>query len=99
MLFEGRELEINKWDGDAEELLRGVREKLNALGEVSLSYYIIFFSQVGRIGCVGSLPNDSMRSYIYISALVKGREKQVPKRNDQSISVPGPDSTADHTLN
>ncbi|XP_057786293.1 probable inactive heme oxygenase 2, chloroplastic [Salvia miltiorrhiza] len=33
MLFGGRELEIYKWDGDAEELLRGVREKLNALGE------------------------------------------------------------------
>ncbi|KAL1539219.1 putative inactive heme oxygenase 2, chloroplastic, variant 3 [Salvia divinorum] len=33
MLFDGRELEIYKWDGDAEELLRGVREKLNALGE------------------------------------------------------------------
>lgn len=33
--FGGRELEICKWEGDAEELLRGVREKLNALGEVS----------------------------------------------------------------
>ncbi|XP_047958666.1 probable inactive heme oxygenase 2, chloroplastic isoform X1 [Salvia hispanica] len=33
MLFDGRELEIYKWDGDAEELLKGVREKLNALGE------------------------------------------------------------------
>ncbi|XP_051123656.1 probable inactive heme oxygenase 2, chloroplastic [Andrographis paniculata] len=32
-LFEGRELEFNRWDGDAEELLRDVREKLNALGE------------------------------------------------------------------
>lgn len=38
MLFEGRELDINKWDGDAEKLLKGVREKLNALGEVSFSY-------------------------------------------------------------
>lgn len=49
MLFEGRELEINKWDGDAEELLRGVREKLNALGEVSLSYYIISFPRWGEL--------------------------------------------------
>ncbi|KAL5777838.1 hypothetical protein ACOSP7_010764 [Xanthoceras sorbifolium] len=32
-ILEGRELEINKWDGDAEELLKGVREKLNMLGE------------------------------------------------------------------
>ncbi|PIN25250.1 Heme oxygenase [Handroanthus impetiginosus] len=32
-LLGGRELEFYKWDGDAEELLRGVREKLNALGE------------------------------------------------------------------
>ncbi|KAK6115890.1 hypothetical protein DH2020_008159 [Rehmannia glutinosa] len=32
-LLEGRELEFYKWEGDAEELLRGVREKLNALGE------------------------------------------------------------------
>ncbi|KAH7567377.1 hypothetical protein JRO89_XS07G0061200 [Xanthoceras sorbifolium] len=34
-ILEGRELEINKWDGDAEELLKGVREKLNMLGEVT----------------------------------------------------------------
>ncbi|KAL8487866.1 hypothetical protein ACS0TY_024246 [Phlomoides rotata] len=33
MLLGGRELEMYKWEGDAEELLRGVREKLNALGE------------------------------------------------------------------
>ncbi|KAI3460252.1 hypothetical protein Pfo_016915 [Paulownia fortunei] len=32
-LLEGRELEFYKWEGNAEELLRGVREKLNALGE------------------------------------------------------------------
>ncbi|XP_073135378.1 probable inactive heme oxygenase 2, chloroplastic [Henckelia pumila] len=32
-LLEGRELEFYRWEGDAEELLRGVREKLNALGE------------------------------------------------------------------
>ncbi|KAG8389995.1 hypothetical protein BUALT_Bualt01G0037300 [Buddleja alternifolia] len=32
-LLEGRELEFYRWDGDAEELLKGVREKLNALGE------------------------------------------------------------------
>ncbi|KAL0392033.1 UNVERIFIED_CONTAM: putative inactive heme oxygenase 2, chloroplastic, partial [Sesamum radiatum] len=32
-LLEGRELEFYQWEGDAEELLRGVREKLNALGE------------------------------------------------------------------
>lgn len=38
MLFEGRELDINKWDGDAEELLKGVREKLNALGEACFCY-------------------------------------------------------------
>ncbi|GER47280.1 heme oxygenase 2 [Striga asiatica] len=34
-LLEGRELEFYKWEGDAEQLLRGVREKLNALGEAS----------------------------------------------------------------
>ncbi|KAH6755703.1 alpha/beta-Hydrolases superfamily protein [Perilla frutescens var. hirtella] len=33
ILFGGRELEMCKWEGDAAELLRGVREKLNALGE------------------------------------------------------------------
>ncbi|KAL2242065.1 UNVERIFIED_CONTAM: putative inactive heme oxygenase 2, chloroplastic [Sesamum indicum] len=32
-LLEGRELEFYRWEGDAEELLRAVREKLNALGE------------------------------------------------------------------
>ncbi|GFP94537.1 probable inactive heme oxygenase 2 chloroplastic [Phtheirospermum japonicum] len=32
-LLKGREMEFYKWDGDAQELLRGVREKLNALGE------------------------------------------------------------------
>lgn len=32
-LSEGREFEFYRWEGDAEELLRGVREKLNAIGE------------------------------------------------------------------
>ncbi|KZV45198.1 hypothetical protein F511_11798 [Dorcoceras hygrometricum] len=32
-LLEGRELEFCRWEGDEEELLRGVREKLNAIGE------------------------------------------------------------------
>ncbi|KAA8528563.1 hypothetical protein F0562_035918 [Nyssa sinensis] len=32
-LLEGRELEFHRWDGDAAELLKGVREKLNVLGE------------------------------------------------------------------
>ncbi|KAK2660381.1 hypothetical protein Ddye_006914 [Dipteronia dyeriana] len=33
-ILEGRELELYKWDGEAEELLKGVRENLNMLGEV-----------------------------------------------------------------
>ncbi|CAA7026550.1 unnamed protein product [Microthlaspi erraticum] len=32
-LLEGREMEFNRWEGDAQDLLRGVREKLNVLGE------------------------------------------------------------------
>lgn len=32
-LLQGRELEFYRWDGDAQELLKGVREKLNMLGE------------------------------------------------------------------
>ncbi|KAG6749142.1 hypothetical protein POTOM_046185 [Populus tomentosa] len=32
-LLQGRELELYRWDGDAQELLKGVREKLNMLGE------------------------------------------------------------------
>ncbi|XP_059636616.1 probable inactive heme oxygenase 2, chloroplastic [Cornus florida] len=32
-LLEGRKLEFYRWDGNTEELLRGVREKLNMLGE------------------------------------------------------------------
>ncbi|EYU36287.1 hypothetical protein MIMGU_mgv11b020399mg, partial [Erythranthe guttata] len=32
-LLEERELEFYKWEGDSEELLRGVRQNLNALGE------------------------------------------------------------------
>ncbi|KAL1190121.1 putative inactive heme oxygenase 2 [Cardamine amara subsp. amara] len=32
-LLEGKELEFNKWEGEAQDLLRGVREKLNMLGE------------------------------------------------------------------
>ncbi|CAN8314001.1 unnamed protein product [Cochlearia groenlandica] len=32
-LLEGKELEFNRWEGNAQELLRGVREKLNVLGE------------------------------------------------------------------
>lgn len=39
MVLGGRELAIYKWDGDEQELLRGVREKLNALGEVKLHFY------------------------------------------------------------
>lgn len=33
-LLEGKELEFVRWEGDAQELLKGVREKLNVLGEV-----------------------------------------------------------------
>ncbi|OMO79020.1 Armadillo-type [Corchorus capsularis] len=33
MLLEGRELEFYKWEGDEQELLKGVRENLNILGE------------------------------------------------------------------
>ncbi|KAL8058833.1 hypothetical protein ABFX02_03G046900 [Erythranthe guttata] len=32
-IFEGKNLEFHRWDGDAEDLLKGVRDKLNALGE------------------------------------------------------------------
>ncbi|GMI90644.1 heme oxygenase 2 [Hibiscus trionum] len=32
-LLEGRELELYKWEGDVQESLKGVREKLNMLGE------------------------------------------------------------------
>ncbi|MCL7029650.1 hypothetical protein MKW94_006040 [Papaver nudicaule] len=32
-LLEGRELEFNRWEGDAPELLKAVRENLNKLGE------------------------------------------------------------------
>lgn len=32
-LLEGRELEFYKWEGDVQELFKGVREKLNMLGE------------------------------------------------------------------
>ncbi|KAK2992302.1 hypothetical protein RJ640_020295 [Escallonia rubra] len=32
-LLEGRELEFYNWEGDTSELLRGVREKLNMIGE------------------------------------------------------------------
>uniref|UniRef100_A0A5B6ZNT0 heme oxygenase (biliverdin-producing) n=1 Tax=Davidia involucrata TaxID=16924 RepID=A0A5B6ZNT0_DAVIN len=32
-LLEGRELEFYRWDGDTEELLKGVRENLNMIGE------------------------------------------------------------------
>ncbi|KAJ4701795.1 Heme oxygenase 1 protein [Melia azedarach] len=32
-ILEGRELEIYGWEGDEQELLKGVREKLNMLGE------------------------------------------------------------------
>ncbi|KAG5230955.1 inactive heme oxygenase [Salix suchowensis] len=32
-LLQGRELEFYRWGGDAQELLKGVREKLNMLGE------------------------------------------------------------------
>lgn len=34
-LLEGKELEFFSWEGESEELLRGVREKLNMLGEVN----------------------------------------------------------------
>ncbi|WZZ15913.1 hypothetical protein YC2023_109002 [Brassica napus] len=32
-LLEGKELEFVRWEGDAQDLLKGVREKLNVLGE------------------------------------------------------------------
>ncbi|RXH91744.1 hypothetical protein DVH24_020767 [Malus domestica] len=34
-LLEGRELGFYTWEGDVQELLKGVREKLNKLGEVN----------------------------------------------------------------
>ncbi|KAK6938715.1 hypothetical protein RJ641_032223 [Dillenia turbinata] len=34
-LFEGKELEFCRWEGDALELLKGVRENMNMLGDVS----------------------------------------------------------------
>lgn len=33
-LIEGKELEFVRWEGDVQDLLKGVREKLNVLGEV-----------------------------------------------------------------
>ncbi|XP_043712000.1 probable inactive heme oxygenase 2, chloroplastic isoform X2 [Telopea speciosissima] len=35
-LLEGRQLEFYKWDGDVQETLKDVREKLNRLGEAAL---------------------------------------------------------------
>lgn len=40
-LLEGRELEFYTWAGDAEELLKNVREKLNMLGEVDFVEYLV----------------------------------------------------------
>lgn len=40
-LLEGRKLEFYTWAGDAEELLKNVREKLNMLGEVDFVEYIL----------------------------------------------------------
>nr|DAD41213.1 TPA_asm: hypothetical protein HUJ06_015536 [Nelumbo nucifera] len=40
-LLEGRELKFFRWEGDAQELLKGVRDKLNKLGEVkALDSYV-----------------------------------------------------------
>ncbi|KAK4490359.1 hypothetical protein RD792_001035, partial [Penstemon davidsonii] len=44
-LLEGRELEFYRWEGDAEDLLRGVRQNLNALGEVQ-NIFNIFISHI-----------------------------------------------------
>lgn len=38
-LLEAKPLEFYNWEGESEELLRDVREKLNMLGEVSLRCY------------------------------------------------------------
>lgn len=37
-ILESKQLEFYNWDGESEELLRGVREKLNMLGEVGLRF-------------------------------------------------------------
>lgn len=35
MILDGLELEFYKWEGDLQELLQSVREKLNSVAEVS----------------------------------------------------------------
>lgn len=43
-LLEAKQLEFYTWEGESEELLRGVREKLNMLGEVGQRF---FFESTG----------------------------------------------------
>lgn len=45
-LLEGRKLEFYTWAGDAEDLLKNVREKLNMLGEVGFVDYLVNYIQL-----------------------------------------------------
>ncbi|KAK8579988.1 hypothetical protein V6N12_070281 [Hibiscus sabdariffa] len=49
-LLEGRELELYKWEGDEQESLKGVREKLNLLGELICCVIFLFTLVVGMVG-------------------------------------------------
>ncbi|KAA8549787.1 hypothetical protein F0562_001471 [Nyssa sinensis] len=51
-LLDERELEFHKWDRDAAELLKGVQEKLNVLGEVNPYNRLALFMFDLCIGCV-----------------------------------------------
>lgn len=84
-LLEGKELEFVRWEGDAQDLLKGVREKLNVLGEVR---------SVNAI--MTTLPSDktiiSFSQFVFFlyvlvndEALDSGREKQMLEGNRKGI--------------
>ncbi|EOY14542.1 Heme oxygenase 2, putative isoform 1 [Theobroma cacao] len=59
MLLEGRELEFYKWEGDVQESLKGVRDKLNVLGE--------HWSREGRNKCL----KEAAKSFKFLGQIIR----------------------------
>lgn len=101
-LLEGRELEFFKWEGDVEDLLKDVREKLNMLGEV---YTRLLGPHHLCLSSAWFLLEHHLFWYVFfgwmfiiIAALVSWWEEQMLKRSNKVIPVYGADSSVNHLM-
>ncbi|KAL8141141.1 hypothetical protein V2J09_007162 [Rumex salicifolius] len=72
-LLDGREMEFCKWEGDVQELLKDVRDKLNRLGE--------HWSRVDKNKCL----SEASKAFKYMGEIVREENKWIWEEANETL--------------